>query len=101
MKYSRRMAKRSYLVRIWLKRLSHQSVLHFLQKHLLANFDIYTDTGITGATLSNEVPLYRLFKPLYDALISMDGELWKQMPYSESSSVTLEQADEFYCRITQ
>ena len=72
--------------------------LHFLQKHLLANFDIYTDTGITGATLSNEVPLYRLFKPLYDALISMDGELWKQMPYSESSSVTLEQADEFYCR---
>ena len=72
--------------------------LHFLQKHMLANFDIYTDTGITGATLSNEVPLYRLFKPLYDALISMDGELWKQMPYSESSSVTLEQADEFYCR---
>lgn len=72
--------------------------LHYLQKHLLANFDIYTDTGITGTTLSNEVPLYRLFKPLYDALTSMDGELWKQMPYSESSSVTLEQADEFYCR---
>ena len=45
--------------------------LHFLQKHLLANFDIYTDTGITGATLSNEVPLYRLFKPLYDALNDM------------------------------
>lgn len=72
--------------------------LHYLQKHLLANFDIYTDTGSTGVTLSNEVPLYRLFKPLYDALTSMDGELWKQMPYSESSSVTLEQADEFYCR---
>ena len=72
--------------------------LHFLQKHLLVNFDIYTDTGSTGVTLSNEVPLYRLFKPLYDALTSMDGELWKQMPYSESSSVTLEQADEFYCR---
>lgn len=72
--------------------------LHFLQKHLLVNFDIYTDTGITGVTLSNAVPLYRLFKPLYDALISMDGELWKQMPYSESFSVTLEQADEFYCR---
>ena len=72
--------------------------LHFLQKHLLVNFDIYTDTGITGVTLSNAVPLYRLFKPLYDALASIDGELWEQMPYSESSSVTLEQADEFYCR---
>lgn len=72
--------------------------LHYLQKHLLANFDIYTDTGITGATLSNEVPLYRLFRPLYDALTSMDGELWKQMPYSESSSVTIEQADKFYCK---
>ena len=71
--------------------------LHFLQKHMLANFDIYTDTGITGATLSNEVPLYRLFKPLYDALTSMDGELWKQMPYSASSSATIEQADKFYC----
>ena len=71
--------------------------LHYLQKHLLANFDIYTDTGITGATLSNEVPLYRLFKPLYDALTSMDGELWKQMPYSASSSATIEQADKFYC----
>lgn len=72
--------------------------LHFLQKHMLANFDIYTDTGITGVTLSNEVPLYRLFKPLYDALISMDGELWKQMPYSASSSATIEQADKFYCK---
>ena len=72
--------------------------LHYLQKHLLANFDIYTDTGITGATLSNEVPLYRLFKPLYDALTSMDGELWKQMPYSASSSATIEQADKFYCK---
>ena len=72
--------------------------LHFLQKHMLANFDIYTDTGITGATLSNEVPLYRLFKPLYDALTSMDGELWKQMPYSASSSATIEQADKFYCK---
>lgn len=72
--------------------------LHFLQKHMLANFDIYTDTGITGATLSNEVPLYRLFKPLYDALTSMDGELWKQMPYSASSSDTIEQADKFYCK---
>lgn len=71
--------------------------LHYLQKHLLANFDIYTDTGITGATLSNEVPLYRLFKPLYDALTSTDGELWKQMPYSASSSATIEQADKFYC----
>ena len=72
--------------------------LHFLQKHMLANFDIYTDIGITGVTLSNEVPLYRLFKPLYDALISMDGELWKQMPYSASSSATIEQADKFYCK---
>lgn len=72
--------------------------LHFLQKHMLANFDIYTDTGITGVTLSNEVPLYRLFKPLYDALISMDGELWKQMPYSASSSATIERADKFYCK---
>ena len=72
--------------------------LHFLQKHLLVNFDIYTDTGITGVTLSNAVPLYRLFKPLYDALASIDGELWEQMPYSESSSATLKQADEFYCR---
>ena len=72
--------------------------LHFLQKHMLANFDIYTDTGITGVTLSNEVPLYRLFKPLYDALISMDGELWEQMPYSASSSATIEQADKFYCK---
>ena len=72
--------------------------LHYLQKHLLANFDIYTDTGITGAMLSNAVPLYRLFKPLYDALASIDGELWEQMPYSESSSATLKQADEFYCR---
>lgn len=71
--------------------------LHYLQKRLLANFDIYTDTGITGATLSNKVPLYRLFKPLYDALTSMDGELWKQMPYSTSSSATIEQMDEFYC----
>ena len=72
--------------------------LHYLQKHLLANFDIYTDTGITGATLSNAVPLYRLFRPLYDALTSMDGELWKQMPYSASSSATIEQADKFYCK---
>ena len=72
--------------------------LHYLQKHLLANFDIYTDTGITGATLSNEVPLYRLFRPLYDALTSMDGELWEQMPYSASSSATIEQADKFYCK---
>ena len=72
--------------------------LHYLQKHLLANFDIYTDTGITGAMLSNAVPLYRLFKPLYDALASIDSELWEQMPYSESSSATLKQADEFYCR---
>lgn len=72
--------------------------LHFLQKHLLVNFDIYTDTGITGVTLSNAVPLYRLFKPLYDALASIDGEPWEQMPYSESSSATLKQADEFYCR---
>lgn len=72
--------------------------LHYLQKHLLANFDIYTDTGITGATLSNEVPLYRLLKPLYDALTSMDGELWKQMLYSASSSATIEQADKFYCK---
>lgn len=72
--------------------------LHFLQKHLLVNFDIYTDTGITGVTLSNAVPLYRLFKPLYDALASIDSELWEQMPYSESSSATLKQADEFYCR---
>lgn len=72
--------------------------LHYLQKHLLANFDIYTDTGITGVTLSNEVPLYRLFRPLYDALTSMDGELWKQMPYSASSSATIEQADKFYCK---
>lgn len=72
--------------------------LHFLQKHLLVNFDIYTDTGITGVTLSNTVPLYRLFKPLCDALTSIDGELWRQMPYSKSVSVTLEQADEFYCR---
>ena len=72
--------------------------LHYLQKHLLANFDIYTDTGITGTTLSNEVPLYRLFRPLYDALTSMDGELWKQMPDSASSSATIEQADKFYCK---
>lgn len=72
--------------------------LHFLQKHLLANFDIYVDSGINGVTLSNAVPLYRLFKPLYDALVSMDSELWKQMPYSESSSATFEQADEFYCK---
>ena len=72
--------------------------LHYLQKHLLANFDIYTDTGITGITLSNEVPLYRLFRPLYDTLTSMDGELWKQMPYSASSSATIEQADKFYCK---
>lgn len=28
----------------------------------------------------------------------MDGELWKQMPYSASSSATIEQADKFYCK---
>ena len=28
----------------------------------------------------------------------MDGELWEQMPYSESSSATIEQVDKFYCK---
>ena len=37
-------------------------------------------------------------QPLYDALTSMDGELWKQMPYSASSSATIEQADKIYCK---
>ena len=69
---------------------------HFLQKFLLANLYLYTDTGITGATLETRVPLYRLFRPLYDALHSMDGELWKQMPSNQPLTVTLEQADEFY-----
>ena len=35
--------------------------LHFLQKHLLANFDIYMQIPVLLVTLSNEVPLYRLF----------------------------------------
>lgn len=67
-----------------------------MQKFLLANLYLYTDTGITGATLETRVPLYRLFRPLYDALHSMDGELWKQMPSNQPLTVTFEQADEFY-----
>lgn len=67
-----------------------------MQKFLLANLYLYTDTGITGATLETRVPLYRLFRPLYDALHSMDGELWKQMPSQKPLTVTLERADDFY-----
>ena len=43
--------------------------LHFLQKHLLVNFDIYTDTGITGVTLSNAVPLL----PFVQAAVRCSG----------------------------
>lgn len=69
---------------------------YLLQKCLRTNFHLYTDTGITGVTLETRVPLYRLFRPLYDALHSMDGELWKQMPSNKPLTVTLERADEFY-----
>lgn len=67
-----------------------------LQRHLLANLCLYTNVGITGSTLTHQVPLYRLFSTLYDALHSMDSDLWKQMPHSQPFSVLLEQADEFY-----
>lgn len=76
---------------------------HLLQRMLLTQVAIESDTSIFGAPLKRAKPLFRSFALIHGALERMGCDLWKQMPCESTPAVILEEADAFYqdtCRQT-
>lgn len=69
---------------------------HLLQRMLLTQTAIESDTSIFGTTLKRAKPLFRSFALIHGALERMGCDLWKQMPCKDTPVVTLEEADAFY-----
>ena len=69
---------------------------HLLQRILLTQTAIESDTSIFGTPLKRAKPLFRSFALIHGALERMGCDLWKQMPCKDMPAVTLEEADAFY-----
>ena len=69
---------------------------HLLQRILLTQTAIESDTSIFGTPLKRAKPLFRSFALIHGALERMGCDLWKQMPCKDTPAVTLEEADAFY-----
>ena len=69
---------------------------HLLQRMLLTQTAIESDTSIFGTPLKRAKPLFRSFALIHGALERMGCDLWKQMPHIGAPAVTLEEADAFY-----
>ena len=69
---------------------------HLIQRMLLTQMSIESDTSIFGTQLKHPKPLFRGFALIHRALEQMGQNLWTQMPCEGKHAVTLEEADAFF-----
>lgn len=67
-----------------------------IQRMLLTQMSVESDTSIFSTPLRHAKPLFRGLALIHDALEQMGCELWKQMPCESEPTVSLEEADAFY-----